>query len=108
MCNLLFTYELARRLAGTQVTSNALHPGLMKSNLMSEAPAPIRWLTRLFSSTPERASVGLLYMASSAELASVTGKFFKGMKMSNSSDYSRDRNVQRRLWEVSAELVGLN
>jgi NAD(P)-dependent dehydrogenase (short-subunit alcohol dehydrogenase family) len=108
MCNLLFTYDLARRLKGTQVTSNALHPGLMKSSLMSEAPAPIRWLTRLFSSTPERASVGLLHLASSAELASVTGKFFKGMKLSNSSAYSRDESVQRRLWEVSADLVGLN
>lgn len=107
MCNLLFTYELARRLAGTQVTSNALHPGLMKSNLMSEAPAPIRWLTRLFSSTPERASVSLLYLASSPQLASVTGKFFKGVKMSTSNAYSRDEHAQRRLWDVSAKLAGL-
>ncbi|MDQ5823185.1 MAG: SDR family NAD(P)-dependent oxidoreductase [Chloroflexota bacterium] len=107
MCNLLFTYELARRLAGTPVTSNALHPGLMKSNLMSEAPAPIRWLTRLLSSTPERASVSLLYLASFPQLASVTGKFFKGVKMSTSNPYSRDEHVQRRLWDVSAELVGL-
>ena len=108
MCNLLFTYELARRLAGTQVTSNALHPGLMKSNLMSEAPAPIRWLTRLFSSTPERASLSLLHLASSPKLASVSGQFFKGMKPSSSSAYSRDEQVQRRLWDVSAQLVGFN
>lgn len=108
MCNLLFTYELARRLAGTPATSNALHPGLMKSNLMSEAPAPIRWLTRLFSSTPERASVSLLHLASSPQLAGVTGKFFKGVKMSTSNAYSRDVDVQRRLWDVSARLVGLD
>lgn len=108
MCNLLFTYDLARRLADTPVTSNALHPGLMKSNLMSEAPAPIRWLTRLFSSTPERASVSLLYLASSPRLSRVTGKFFKGTKPSASNAYSRDEAVQRRLWDVSARLVGFN
>ncbi len=79
----------------------------MKSNLMSEAPTPVRWLTRLFSSSPERASVSLLYVASSPRLASVTGKFFKGMKMSTSNAYSRDAEVQRRLWELSAQLVGL-
>lgn len=108
MCNLLFTYDLARRLADTPVTSNALHPGLMKSNLMSEAPAPIRWLIRLFSSTPERASVSLLYMAASPRLSRATGKFFKGTKPSASNAYSRDEAVQRRLWDVSARLVGFN
>ena len=106
MCNLLFTYELARRLAGTGVTVNALHPGLMKSNLMSEAPAPIRWLTRLFSTTPERGSVSLLHLATSAEVLGVTGKFFKGTKTIRSSAYSHDEAVQKHLWDVSMELVG--
>jgi NAD(P)-dependent dehydrogenase (short-subunit alcohol dehydrogenase family) len=104
MCNLLFTYELARRLTGTNVTSNALHPGLMKSNLMKEASAPIRWLTSLLSTTPERASESLVYLAASPDVASVTGKFFKGKKVSSSSAYSRDTGVQRRLWDVSTEL----
>ena len=108
MCNLLFTYELARRLASTKVTANALHPGLMKSNLMSEAYAPIRWLTRLLSTTPERASVSLVYLASSPEVAGVTGKFFKGIKIGSSSAYSRDENVQKRLWDVSTGLSGLS
>ena len=108
MCNLLFTYELARWLASTKVTANALHPGLMKSNLMSEASAPIRWLTRLLSTTPERASASLLYLASSPKVAGVTGKFFKGTKIGSSSAYSRDENVQRRLWDVSIGLSGLS
>lgn len=108
MCNLLFTYELARRLAGTSLTVNALHPGLMKSNLMSEAPTPLRWLLRLISTTPERASVGLLHLASSPAVAGVTGKFFKGTKISSSSPYSRAEDVQRRLWDVSIELAGLS
>ena len=107
MCNLLFSYELARRLAQTQVTSNALHPGLMKSNLMSEAPAPIRWLTRLFSTTPEKASFSLLYLATSAEVAGVTGRFFKGSRTINSNAYSHDEDVQRHLWDASMDLAGL-
>jgi NAD(P)-dependent dehydrogenase (short-subunit alcohol dehydrogenase family) len=104
MCNLLFTYELARRLAGTSVTSNALHPGLMKSNLLKEAAAPIRWLTSLFSSTPERASESLVYLAASPDVASVTGKFFKGKKVSSSAAYSQDEAVQKLLWDVSMQL----
>jgi NAD(P)-dependent dehydrogenase (short-subunit alcohol dehydrogenase family) len=104
MCNLLFTYELARRLAGTNVTSNALHPGLMKSNLMKEASAPIRWLTGLLSTTPARASESLVYLAASPAVASITGKFFKGKKVSSSSAYSQDEAVQKRLWAVSMEL----
>jgi NAD(P)-dependent dehydrogenase (short-subunit alcohol dehydrogenase family) len=108
MCNLLFTYELARRLAGTNVTSNALHPGLMKSNLLKEAPAPVRWLTRLFSSTPIRASESLVYLASSPEVVGVTGKFFKSKKVSSSSAYSQDESVQKRLWDVSMQLAGLS
>lgn len=105
MCNLLFTYELARRLAGTNVTSNALHPGLMKSNLLKEASAPIRWLTRLLSTTPERASESLVYLSASPDVADVSGKFFKGKKVSSSSAYSLDETVQRRLWDVSTKLT---
>ena len=108
MCNLLFTYELARRPEGTNVTSNALYPGLIKSNLMNEAPAPIRWLTRLFSSTPEQASASLVYLASSPEVEGVTGKFFKGKKIISSSAYSHDESVQRRLWDVSMALTKLD
>ncbi|HKP53892.1 MAG TPA: SDR family oxidoreductase [Chloroflexia bacterium] len=107
MCNLLFTYELARRLDGTSVTVNALHPGLMKSNLMSEAPTPLRWLLRLISTTPERASVSLVDLASSPKVASITGEFFKGSKTARSSAYSHDEDVQGRLWDVSMKLTGL-
>src|SRR5207249_5940135 len=55
MCNLLFTYELARRLAGTGLTANAFHPGLMKTDLLNEAPGMVRWLSHLFATSPERA-----------------------------------------------------
>ena len=107
MCNLLFTFELARRLAGTGVTANAFHPGLVKSNLMQEAPAPVRWLSRLLSASPERASEALVAFAASEEAGSSTGKFYKGRKTIEADPYARDQEVQRRLWEVSAQLTGV-
>jgi NAD(P)-dependent dehydrogenase (short-subunit alcohol dehydrogenase family) len=105
MCNLLFTYELARRLAGTGVTINAVHPGLIKSNLMKEAPLVMRWITQLTSTTPEKAAAALAYLASSPEMASITGKFFKDGKVIESNQYSHDQNVQRQLWDVSVALT---
>jgi NAD(P)-dependent dehydrogenase (short-subunit alcohol dehydrogenase family) len=106
-CNLLFTYELARRLAGTGATANAFHPGLMRSGLMNEAPAPVRWMLYLASSPPERAARDLAYLASSPEVEGVTGSFFKGRNKIKSSDYSYDKAAQRRLWEESARLAHL-
>lgn len=105
MCNLLFTYELARRLEGTGVSANAIHPGLVRSNLMKEAPAPIRWLTSLISAPPEKAAQTPVYYASSPNVEGVTGNFFKGKRVINSNAYSKDLEVQKRLWEVSVALT---
>lgn len=107
MCNLLFTYELARRLDRSGVAANAVHPGLVRSGLMREAPAAARWLFGLFSAAPERAAMGPLYVATSRELAGVSGAFFKGRRKIRSSAYARDPQVQRRLWDVSAQLSGI-
>ncbi len=106
-CNLLFTYGLARRLEGTGVTANVIHPGLVRSNLMREAPAPIRWITRLISRSPEKAAEAVVYYASSPEVEGLTGRFFKGKKIITSSPYTQDVEVQRRLWKISSELTGL-
>jgi NAD(P)-dependent dehydrogenase (short-subunit alcohol dehydrogenase family) len=105
MCNLLFTYELARRLAGTGVTVNAVHPGLVKSDLMKETPLVIRWLLRLASTTPEKPGAALAHLASAPEMAGMTGKFLKDGKTIESNPYSHDQNVQVRLWEVSEALT---
>lgn len=107
MCNLLFTFELARRLEGTGVTVNAVHPGLVKSSLMREAFPPIRWLTNLVASSPEKAAAGPVHLASAPEVAEVTGSFFKGKQQIAASDYACAPAVQRRLWRVSAKLVHL-
>jgi len=107
MCNLLFTYELARRLDRSGVTANAVHPGLVKSNLLHEAPAAVRWMFQLFSAPPERAARGPLYVASSRDLAGVAGKFFKHKRKIDSNRYSHNQQVQRQLWDASAALVKL-
>ncbi|HEX6292893.1 MAG TPA: SDR family NAD(P)-dependent oxidoreductase [Herpetosiphonaceae bacterium] len=105
MCNLLCTCELARRLAGTGVTVNAVHPGLVRSDFMQEAAAPIRWLLKLVSSTPEQAAAGPVYLASSPAVADVTGTFFKGTQPIAASPYAHAPAVQQRLWRVSAKLT---
>jgi NAD(P)-dependent dehydrogenase (short-subunit alcohol dehydrogenase family) len=107
MCNLLFAFELARRLDGTKITSNAVHPGLVKSNLMSEAMFIIRFMTNLISTSPEKAAQAFVYLAGSPEVAGVSGKFFKGTKVSAAPAYSLDTDAQRRLWDISSQSVGL-
>lgn len=107
MCNLLFTYELARRLSGTRVSANAIHPGLVRSNLMREAAAPVRWMTALISAPPERAARVPVYYASSPEVEGLTGKFCKDRRAIDSDAYSRNPEIQKRLWDVSLTLTGL-
>jgi len=105
--NLLFTYELARRLAGTGVTANVIHPGLMRTHLMRDAPALIRFLAWLASRSPAAAAETVVHLAAAPEVENVTGRFFKKKQIAESSPYSRDPNVQHRLWEVSLRLAGL-
>jgi NAD(P)-dependent dehydrogenase (short-subunit alcohol dehydrogenase family) len=107
MCNLLFTYALARRLEGTRCTANAFHPGLIKSNLMGEAPFPMRFLTNLVSRPPDRAAAHLASLATSPKYGSVSGKFFKEEQEILSNTYSLETDNQERLWELSSSLVQL-
>jgi len=106
MADLLFTFGLARRLEGTRVLANVVHPGLIKSDLMRELSAPARFVVGLASRSPEQAAETLAYLASSAELEGVTGRFFKGTKLSESNVYSRDSDVQDRLWLEAGRLLG--
>lgn len=107
MANLLFTFDLARRLEGSGVTCNVLHPGQMRSGLMREAAAPIRALTKLMSGPPEKGAGAVVHLASAPELERTTGRFFKRTRPAEASPYARDPQVQRRLWEVSETLAGL-
>jgi len=105
--NLLFAFALARRLEGTGVTSNAVHPGLVRSNLMRHAPAPLRWLSYLTSAPPERAVGPILDAAAGPAYAGQTGRFYLRGKGIDPPEYTRDQAVQERLWAVSESLAGL-
>ena len=106
MADLLFTYRLARHLDGTGVHANVLHPGLFKSDLMRELAAPARLFVRLASRSPERAAEAVAYLASSTHLDGFTGRFFNGTQLSESNPYSRETEVQERLWTEAEALVG--
>jgi len=107
--NLLFTYALALRLQGRGVTVNAYHPGIVRTGLMRQAPAPMRLFTgilNIFGQTPERAAEGLVQLASSNQFEDITGQFIHNGQVL-SSPFSSDTAAQERLWSESARLVGL-
>jgi retinol dehydrogenase-14 len=111
LANVMFTYELAKRLAGSGVTSTALHPGMTNTSFSAEDPsrvfAPLVMVMRPFMKRPERAADTPVYLASSPEAEGITGQYFadRASKKSNKSSY--DSEATARLWRVSADLVGL-
>ena len=105
MANLLFTFELARRLEGSGVTVNAIHPGLVRSGLMREAILPVRLLTALFSAPASRAAAEIVRIATAPEYASLNGKFLHKGKEIAAADYALDPANQARLWELSEQLT---
>ena len=113
LANVLFTYELARRLDGTGVTANALHPGFVSTNIgMNNIPLLGGLVRRVIMPlvTEKNAADGArtgIYLASSLEVEGVTGKFFIDEQETRSSDESYNEDVQRRLWAVSEALTGL-
>ena len=112
LANVLFTRELARRLKGTGVTANSLHPGTFSSELQSSYPTWFRYtfkiLTRIFGKTVEEGAQTQIYLAVSEEVEGVTGLYFADCKETEPSKNAQDDVVAKKLWEVSAKLVGLN
>lgn len=112
LANVLFAYELARRLEGTGVTSNALHPGVVmtgfgrnNAGLIGGVFAVFQTLGRPFLLTPERGARTSVYLASSPEVEGVTGRYFADCREKQSNAISRDQDVARRLWEISEAMV---
>jgi NAD(P)-dependent dehydrogenase (short-subunit alcohol dehydrogenase family) len=109
--NLLFTYELARRLQGTGVTVNALHPGGVATNMGHDQTGLVERLLgmtlRRLGQTPENGARTSIYLASSPAVANVTGKYFIRSKPRRSSAASYDVAAQQKLWQISAELTGI-
>ena len=113
LCNVLFTRELAKRLEGTRVTANSLHPGVVNTNLSANAPKAIRWLAQsvvgpIFFATPEKGARTSVHVATAPELASVSGRYFKDSRQKTPSKAAQSDEDARRLWAVSEELVGLS
>ncbi len=110
LANLLFTYELARRLEGTGLTVNGLHPGLVATNLISKNGVIGRVLTfllRFRGMTPKEGAQTSIYLATSADVEGVTGRYFVDRRAVPSSEASCDRDIAARLWQVSMEMTGL-
>lgn len=110
VANLLFTFALARRLEGSGVVANAYHPGLVRSTgLMREAPLPMRVigsLLNLAAVSPQKSVEGLIELATT-HADGKTGQLFHGTKVIQPSTYSRDEQVQERLWVESSRLANL-
>jgi NAD(P)-dependent dehydrogenase (short-subunit alcohol dehydrogenase family) len=111
LANVLFAAELARRLDGTGVTSNSLHPGAVATNIWSGAPLwakpLIQILFRPFLISAEEGAKRIVQLAASPELEGVTGKYFEEGKPVAPAPAAQDRALAERLWKVSAGLVGL-
>lgn len=112
LANVLFTYELARRLEGTAVTVNAADPGLVKTNagnndgLLSRLTKGL--VDSIFGQTPEQGAETIVYLAVSPEIDGITGQFFRQKMAIPSSKASYNQEDARRLWEISALMTGLS
>jgi len=111
LANVLFTYELARRLHATSVTANALHPGLVSTSFGAEDPGRAQRLLvpimRPFMKAPAQGATTSIHVASAPDLERVTGRFFANSLAKRSSKRTYDDAVAARLWQRSADLVGL-
>ena len=108
--NILFTRELARRLEGTGVTANAMHPGFVRSGFGQNNPGFLGKIIKVgqaFARTPERGARTLVYLATSPEVEGVSGEYFIRSRKAKPSREARDEALAERLWQVSAELTGV-
>jgi dehydrogenase/reductase SDR family protein 13 len=108
LSNVLFTKELARRLAGTGITTYAVHPGVVATDVWRRVPAPLRWVIKKFMITPEQGAESSLRCATAPELAGETGRYYDvGGKEKAPSPLADDVALAGTLWTTSAEWTGL-
>ncbi len=107
LMNQHFTFELARRLEGTGVTVNSVHPGVIGTNLSRTMP---KWMHSVYKAVmpkPEDGAKTSIYVATAPELVNVTGQYFTNSKLAKAADIARDPDTARRLWDISAQMVNL-
>ncbi len=110
LAQIMFTYELSKRLEGSGVTVNCVHPGAVRTHLGDEGGIVglgIKMI-RPFVMSPEKAASSLIYVATSLDLKHVTGKYFFKDKIKESSKESYDEEASKKLWNVSLKLSGLS
>jgi NAD(P)-dependent dehydrogenase (short-subunit alcohol dehydrogenase family) len=110
LCNILFTRELARRLTGTGVTANALHPGFVATRFGDQSGGLISFgikIGKLFALSPEKGAETLVYLASSPEVAAASGGYYYKCRLGATSKSAQDDASARRLWAESAKLAAL-
>jgi NAD(P)-dependent dehydrogenase (short-subunit alcohol dehydrogenase family) len=106
LCNILFTRELARRLAGTGVTANSLHPGFVNTRFGDDSKGFLSYFFRLaknFAISPEKGAETIVFLASSKEVDGVTGEYFYQCRTKTPSLEARDDSAARLLWQRSEE-----
>ncbi len=110
LCNILFTRELARRLAGTGVTANCLHPGFVATRFGDQSGGLLSSLIGLaknFAISPQKGAETIIYLASSPEVESMTGEYFYKCRVTQPNNNARDDEAARRLWAETARLAGV-
>jgi retinol dehydrogenase 12 len=111
LANVMFTYELARRLEGTKVTATVLHPGFVATGFGHNNGGLMRTgmsvVQKLVAKKPEQGAATSIYLASSPAVEGTTGKYFSDSKETKSSAVSYDVAAQQRLWTLSEEMVGM-
>ncbi|HTC88379.1 MAG TPA: SDR family oxidoreductase [Bryobacteraceae bacterium] len=110
LCNILFTRALVRRLEGTGITTNSLHPGFVKTRIGDGAAgfgAAIFRFMKNFAITPEKGAETIVYLASSNDVAKTTGLYFDKCKAIEPSKLAQDDAAAERLWQETAKLAGI-
>jgi NAD(P)-dependent dehydrogenase (short-subunit alcohol dehydrogenase family) len=109
LANVMFTYELARRLKGTGVTATVLHPGVVRTAFSAEDPSPLSKimipLLGPFMKTPARGAATSIYLASAPDAEGITGQYFANRKPKTTNKASYDAAAATRLWQISATLT---
>jgi retinol dehydrogenase 12 len=110
LANILYTRELARRWAGTGVTANCLHPGFVATRFGDESGGMLSFAVRIakyFAISPEKGAKTIVYLASSDDVAKVSGKYFYKCREATPAPEAQDHDAARRLWEETEKLTGV-
>lgn len=111
LCNILFTRELARRLEGTGITANCLHPGFVATRFGDESGGYLSFavgIAKKFALTPEQGAETMIYLASPPDVANVSGACFTKCRVTSPTAQGQNDELARGLWEESARLAQMD